>query len=63
MLNINKIGLLMLGGLLTVAMFSCKPNDPIPTEISEDTYAGGELGTTFNISATDAACGEETNDA
>lgn len=32
-------------------MVSCQPKDPIPTEITEDTYAGGELGTTFNSSS------------
>ena len=29
----------MLGGLLAAAMVSCNPKEPIPTEVSEDTYA------------------------
>ena len=50
MMNYKHLSIITLAGLLALA--SCKQPDPIPTEVSEDTYAGGELGTTFNTSAT-----------
>ena len=40
----------MLGGLVATAITSCHRTEPLPTVISEETYAGGELGTTFNRS-------------
>ena len=54
MLSYKKIGYVAIAGLMF--MFACKP-DPIPTEVTEDTYAGGQLGTTFNTSATALVCG------
>jgi len=50
MINHKQLSIIALAGLMF--MFSCNPTEPIPTEVSEDTYAGGELGTTFNTSAT-----------
>ena len=50
MFNYKNLALLMTGGLLALAITSCNPKDPIPEVISEETYAGGELGTTFNTS-------------
>ena len=50
MFNYKNLALLMTGGLLALAITSCNPKDPIPEVISEETYSGGELGTTFNTS-------------
>ena len=50
MFNQKSIKMMLAGGLLAFAITSCKQPDPIPTEVSEETYAGGELGTTFNSS-------------
>ena len=49
MMNYKHLSIITLAGLMALA--SCKQPDPIPTEVSEDTYAGGQLGTTFNQSA------------
>ena len=49
MMNYKHLSIITLAGLLALA--SCKQPDPIPTEVSEDTYAGGQLGTTFNTSS------------
>ena len=48
----KSISLMALGGLLSLAMASCGGKEPIPTDpqVLEETYAGGELGTTFNSS-------------
>ena len=46
----KTLAFLLAGGLLAAAVTSCHPDDPIPEVISEETYAGGELGTTFNSS-------------
>ncbi len=48
MMNYKHLSIITLAGLMALA--SCKQPDPIPTEVSEDTYAGGQLGTTFNTS-------------
>ena len=46
----KQFKLLAFAGLMALA--GCNPKEPVPAEVSEDTYAGGELGTTFNTSAT-----------
>ena len=46
----KKVNLFLLG-FIAALLFACKP-DPVPTVVTEDTYAGGVLGTTFNTSAT-----------
>ena len=48
MMNYKHFSIIALAGLMALA--SCKPDDPKPTVITEETYAGGELGTTFNSS-------------
>jgi len=48
MMNYKHLSIYALAGLMALA--SCNPKDPIPEVISEETYAGGELGTTFNTS-------------
>ncbi len=43
----------LLGGFFVLVLASCKPNDPpvpIDPQLLKETYAGGELGTTFNRS-------------
>ncbi len=49
----NKhFAIISMGLLLAGAMTACGGKDPIPTDpqVLEETYAGGELGTTFNSS-------------
>ena len=46
----KKTRLTLMGCLMAACLISCKPSDPVPTVVSEETYAGGELGTTFNRS-------------
>ena len=43
-----------MGILIAAAMASCGGKDPIPTDpqVLEETYTGGELGTTFNSTQT-----------
>ena len=45
MMNYKHLSIYALAGLMALA--ACNPKDPIPEVISEETYAGGELGTTF----------------
>ena len=54
MKRFNSFGLLVAGGLMVSALSSCGPKEPIPTDpqVLEETYAGGELGTTFNNTQT-----------
>ena len=48
MINYKHFSIIALAGLMAFA--ARNPKDPIPEVISEETYAGGELGTTFNSS-------------
>ena len=48
MINHKHLSIFALASLMALA--ACNPKDPIPEVISEETYAGGELGTTFNTS-------------
>ena len=48
MINYKHLSIFALAGLMALA--ACNPKEPIPEVISEETYAGGELGTTFNTS-------------
>ena len=44
-------GKVVWGCVLAMAFISCKPDPkPNPMVVGEETYAGGELGTTFNRS-------------
>ena len=47
MFRIKKSKLVITGTLMATMLASCA-DDPLPAVISEETYAGGELGTTFN---------------
>ena len=40
MMNHKHLSIIALAGLMALA--SCKPDDPKPTVITEETYAGGE---------------------
>ena len=50
----KQINLFLSASLLIGLLASCGPKEPIPTDpqVLEETYAGGELGTTFNSTQT-----------
>jgi CxxC motif-containing protein (DUF1111 family) len=50
----KQFGIISMGLLLAGVMVACGGKEPIPTDpqVLEETYAGGELGTTFNSTQT-----------
>ena len=50
-MKLKHLKFALVAALIAGLFVSCNPPDT-PTEITEETYAGGKLGTTFNSSST-----------